>query len=285
MDIPTGCKSCAKSASLGFEFSMAFQPIVNVATGVVFAQEALVRGLSGEGAGTILSQVNDDNRYRFDQACRVCAIRLAARLGMTSSLSINFLPNAVYQPEHCIRSTLAAAEKYGFPIGAIIFEVTEGEKITDLAHTRDVIAYYKQRGFQTAIDDFGAGYAGLSLLADFQPDIVKIDMGLIRNIHQDKGRQAIVKGILQVCRDLNITPIAEGVEIIEEIETLRDFGVELFQGYYYAKPAFEALAQLPAPFALDDTATPRPPARKSKGEFLSLSVRESLAESSLNGGR
>lgn len=77
---------------------MAFQPIVDVRSQAVFAYEALVRGLDGSSASQILSQVNDDNRYQFDQACRVKAVSLAARLGIACHVSINFLPNAVYEP-------------------------------------------------------------------------------------------------------------------------------------------------------------------------------------------
>ncbi|HEY1090101.1 MAG TPA: EAL domain-containing protein, partial [Burkholderiaceae bacterium] len=79
---------------MSFRFSYAYQPIVDIARREVFAHEALVRGAAGEGAMTVLSQVNEQNRYRFDQACRVKAIKTAAALGMESRLSINFMPNA-----------------------------------------------------------------------------------------------------------------------------------------------------------------------------------------------
>jgi EAL domain-containing protein (putative c-di-GMP-specific phosphodiesterase class I) len=243
---PTSCEDCTNGEGLDFEFTMAFQPIVNSRTGDIFAHEALVRGLNNEGAGSIFAQVNDENLYRFDQACRTKAIKLAAKLGMKPLLSINFMPNAVYRPELCIRTTLAAAEKYHFPIEQIIFEITEGEKIDDLEHVRNIVNYYRQRGFKTAIDDFGAGYAGLNLLAEIQTDIMKLDMALLRNIHLRKSSQIIVRGILQVCNELGMTTIAEGIETYEEFAVLRDMGIELFQGYYFARPAFESLAQVHA---------------------------------------
>jgi EAL domain-containing protein (putative c-di-GMP-specific phosphodiesterase class I) len=239
-----GCAECATGAGLGFDFTMAFQPIVNTTTKEIFAQEALVRGLNEEPASNILGRINDANRYRFDQACRVKAVQLGAKLNIKSFLSINFLPNAVYRPELCIRTTLEAAETFGFPVDRIIFEITEGEKIKDHAHLREIIQYYRQQGFLTAIDDFGAGYSGLNLLAEFQTDLVKLDMGLIRHIDQNKGRQAIVKGIVQVCNELEIKVIAEGVETYEELSILQSFGIELFQGYYFAKPKFQGLATL-----------------------------------------
>ena len=128
---PQDCEDCGKAEGLGFQFDYAYQPIVDVGRRVVFAHEALVRGPKGEGAATVLSQVNDHNRYRFDQACRVKAIKGAAELGLTQPVSINFLPNAIYKPELCIRTTLEAARAHGFPLSQIIFEVTEGERIED----------------------------------------------------------------------------------------------------------------------------------------------------------
>jgi len=244
-DNPHGCGECASGKGLGFDFTMAFQPIINVNTQQIFAHEALVRGLEGQSAAHIFTQVNDANRYRFDQACRTKAIQLASELAMAPLLSINFMPNAVYQPELCLRATIAAAEASGFPLDQIIFEITESEKVDDLAHLRHIVEYYHQRGFKTAIDDFGAGYSGLNLLAEIPTDVVKLDMALIRNIDQRRASQIIVKGIVQVCTELSSTVIAEGVETYEELNVLRSLGIELFQGYYFARPAFEALASVP----------------------------------------
>lgn len=238
------CKQCIQGAGLSFEFSMAFQPIVDINAGSIFAHEALVRGLAQESAFHVLQQVDDSNRYSFDQACRVKAIELASRLQMQQHLSINFLPNAIYKPELCIRTTIEAAETYNFPLDKIIFEITEGEKVKDSGHLVNIITYYQEKGFLTAIDDFGAGYSGLNLLVEFQPDIIKLDMFLIRNIHQDKARRAIVRGIVSVCQELGIQIIAEGIECKGELDVLSDLGIHYFQGYYFARPQFERLAQL-----------------------------------------
>jgi len=120
---------------------------------------------------SVLSQVTEQNRYRFDQACRVKAIKLASELGLKQAVSINFLPNAIYKPKVCIRTPLEAPRVHGFPLDQIIFEVTEGERIEDGPWFADILREYKRCGFKTAIDDFGAGYAGMKLLSDFQPDI------------------------------------------------------------------------------------------------------------------
>ncbi len=233
------CGECLEGNILPFSFSMAFQPIVNCNSKSIYSLEALVRGTNGESAYEILSKVNDSNRYQFDQSCRVKAIELASKLGIDSYLNINFLPNAVYKPENCIAATLEASEKFNFPVNKLIFEITEGEKITDQEHVLSIFIEYKKRGMKTAIDDFGAGYSGLNLLAKFQPDYVKLDMELIRDIHKDRVRKAIVKSILSCCDEIGIKVKAEGVETIEEYECLKDMGIYLFQGYYFAKPKYE----------------------------------------------
>ena len=223
---------------------MAFQPICDLQNRRVFAHEALVRGPQGEPAGSLLQQVDADNLYAFDQACRVKAVEWGARLNLPGLLSINFMPNAVYQAETCIRATLEAAARFGFPLERIIFEVTEQEQVLDIEHLLQILYAYRKQGFKTAIDDFGSGYAGLNLLADFQPDLLKLDMELIRGIDQDSVRQVLVDGTLQMCRRLGVDVIAEGVETREELAVLKDMGIQLFQGYLLARPGFESLPEV-----------------------------------------
>jgi EAL domain-containing protein (putative c-di-GMP-specific phosphodiesterase class I) len=241
-EFDSGCQGCTGS-HLDFDISMAFQPIVDIADRSVFAYEALVRGIDGAPAADMLRRVNDENRYPFDQLCRVRAVEMAAALGMTSMLSINFMPNAVYEPSRCLRATLEAALRTGFPVERIIFETTEDERVDD-AYLKQIFATYRAQGFKTAIDDFGAGYAGLNLLADFQPDIVKIDMALIRGIDRDRARQTIVGALAAVGQLLGIRVIAEGVEEAREALVLRHLGITLMQGYLFARPAFEALPRV-----------------------------------------
>lgn len=237
------CLACRDGVDSELPITMAFQPIVDVRTEKTFAYEALVRGSDGRGAGEILTQVSADNRYAFDQLCRTTAIELASGLEMASgdaNLSINFLPNAVYEPKACIRLTLATALRTNFPLNRIIFEFTEDESI-DPNHILDILRSYRAMGFKTAIDDFGAGFAGLGLLSKFQPDIVKLDMALIRAIDTDRVKRTIVRNTLQMLRDLDIEPVCEGIETIDEYDVLCDLGVSLMQGYLLAKPAIAAL--------------------------------------------
>jgi len=224
------------------DFSFAYQPIVDTEIGAIFAYEALVRGRCGESAGSVLSQIPADQMYRFDGAARVSALELAAGLGLRVRLSLNFLARSLEQFPDAINLTVDAARKAQVPLDNVILEVTEGEAVHDPKGFAERMNEYRAQGILFAIDDFGAGYAGLGLLAEFQPDIVKLDMHLVRNIDSKGPRQAIVRAVVQVCDDLGIDVVAEGVETKAEYHLFRRIGVHLFQGYYFGRPAFEALA-------------------------------------------
>ncbi len=241
-----GCNAC-RTPGHQFDFAMAFQPIVDCETGDVFAYEALVRGPNGESAAEVLAQVTEANRYAFDQQCRVAAIKGAVEAGILDTqarLSINFLPNAVYSPVACIQLTLQTAREVGFPTERLIFELTENEEIEDVAHTQRIIETYRQMGFGIAVDDFGAGHAGLGLLARIQTDYLKLDMELIRGIDACDRRRVIVEGMVRIAKRLGITLIAEGIETAEELTTLSLLGIRYIQGFYFAQPAFRALPEI-----------------------------------------
>lgn len=240
------CKACRDGATFDTPITMAFRPMVNLRAGDVFAYEALLRGQDGTGAGEVLSTVTEANRYAFDQRCRVTAIERATALNLARDgalLSINFLPNAVYEPLACIRLTLETARNTGFPPDRIMFEFTEGEYL-DSGHVLNILQTYRDLGFKTAIDDFGAGLAGLDLLSRFQPDVVKIDMALIRGIDTSPVKQKILTHTAGMLRDLGIVAVCEGVETQAECAVLSDIGIELMQGYLFARPE---VGRLPLP--------------------------------------
>ncbi|MDP3635274.1 EAL domain-containing protein [Phenylobacterium sp.] len=244
MSRPPPCAGCRDGEAVDFDIAMAFQPIMDLQTGAPFAYEALVRGSNGESAASVLAQVTPENRYTFDQQCRVKAIQGAARAGLLDGparLSINFLPNAVYSPQACIQLTLATAAALDFPTDRLIFEFTENEEMTDPAHVSNIVASYQKMGFGVALDDFGAGHAGLNLLARFQPDLIKLDMELIRGLDASLPRRIIIDGVMKMCAALGVEVIAEGIETRAELDALREIGVRYIQGYLFAKPGFQSL--------------------------------------------
>lgn len=234
------CGACAEDVATP-PFIMAFQPIVDVKAQRIYGYEALVRGPEGQPASSVLSQLNAENRYAFDQACRVKAIEQAARLGLDRKLSINFLPNAVYSPKACIQATLVAANRVHFPLNLITFEITEDERIRDTKHLQGIISEYRSHGFRVALDDFGSEYAGLNSLSALHVDAIKLDITLVRDIDRDARRRTITLGMIKVCQDLKIDVVAEGVERPKELAVLRAAGVPYVQGFLFARPMVDSL--------------------------------------------
>src|SRR5579875_1251914 len=227
--------------------TFAFQPIVNACSREIVAYEALVRGPHGESAATIINDISPADLATFDEHCRSSAMRLASRLGINCDLNLNLVPQGFQADRDCLASTLDAAIQYNFFPERLVVEVTEGEVLGNQERFTELMDVYRGLGMRLAIDDFGSGYSGLNLLADFQPDQIKLDKNLARGIPGRRPRQAIVRAILQVCRDLGIEMIAEGIETADEYHWFSDQGVELFQGYLFGRPGFELLPPVHVP--------------------------------------
>jgi EAL domain-containing protein (putative c-di-GMP-specific phosphodiesterase class I) len=239
-----------RSSAPPFPFTMAFQPIVDVRAEKIFAYEALARGPRGEPAADVLAQVDEENRFAFEQHTRTIAIALAGQLGIVQTgarLSINFVPGSIVSDVACLKPTLDVSQAYGVPLDRLIFEITEVEEVRSLPHLPAIFEEYRRRGFGIAIDDFGSGYSGLNLLADFPADIIKLDMALIRNVDRRPAALAIVGQMVKLAKSLGSHLIAEGVETVEEYVALRSSGVYLMQGYLLGRPAFEALPDFSLP--------------------------------------
>jgi EAL domain-containing protein (putative c-di-GMP-specific phosphodiesterase class I) len=149
--------------------------------------------------------------------------------------------SSIYEVDMSITATFHASIQSGIPIDNIIFEVVESESLIDHRNLLQYLQIIQDFGFKTAVDDFGAGHSGLKLIVQYQPNYIKLDRGLIRNIHHDYVRQSVFNGIAQICRRLHIDIIAEGVETASEYHWLQEAGVRFFQGYFFARPAFESL--------------------------------------------
>ena len=240
------CTACRDGHEIPFPFSMAFQPVVDIETRSVYAYEALCRGPENQTAFSVLSQVTPENRYAFDQQCRVQAITLASRLGLAhtgAKLSINFMPGAVYSPAACIQLTLRTAEACSFPLDRLIFEVTEDEEIADRDHLNAIVKEYQRHGFQIALDDFGAGYSGMQRLAEVKADVLKLDREMVRDIDTRPAAAQVVLQLRDLAAGLNMLVVAEGIETVAEYRRLRDCGISHMQGYLFARPAFEMLPE------------------------------------------
>lgn len=222
-------------------YTFAFQPIVNVQAKTIFSYEALIRGPNREKAEMVLKSLGPEGVRVLDREGGAKAIGLAASLGLQSHLNLNMLPANLEENPAVLKGVLDAARKQGIDPGRIIIEILEREIVHSPKRFTTTIQEFRSCGLKFAIDDFGAGYAGLNLLADFQPDLIKLDMALVKGISGNGPRQAIVRGISRTCFDLGIDLVAEGVETEAEFNWLREEGIELFQGFLLARPAFEKL--------------------------------------------
>ena len=224
-------------------FSFAFQPIVDAEARRVWAYEALVRGPNGESAFKVIEQFTGDDLHRFDLEAQHRAIRLAAKLGYDGRLMINMLNETMRVSPDASAQAIETARSAGIKPEHLTFEISEKDEIADLETFLVSVRPSRQAGADFALDDFGAGFSGLNLLAGFQPNFIKLDLWLVRDIHRNGPRQAIVRGVMRTCLDLGIEVIAEGIETNEEFYWLWQAGVRLFQGYLFARPGFETLPQ------------------------------------------
>jgi len=228
-----------------------YQPIVHAKdTRKVYAYEALLRGLERDGSlvfpGKMLTLARDaDMLFQLDLAARLSAVREAARLGLNVPIFINFTPTAIYDPAFCLRSTVSAIQELGIPPGHVVFEIIESDHTPDANHLKSLIAYYRQAGFRVALDDLGAGYSPLNLIHQLRPDIMKLDMELIRGIHQDPYKASITEKLLELAQKLGILTVAEGIETPEELRWVREHGVDFVQGYLIAKPSSPPVSATP----------------------------------------
>lgn len=220
-----------------------FMPIVDAAdTTRVVGHECLLRGTATDGsaigAGPILDTARrSDLMFQVDRAARLTHVESVARHGMDGLIFINFSPAAIYDPAFCLRSTRAAIDRLGLSPQSIVFEVVESERVDDGAHLRSILAHYREAGFQVALDDLGAGYASLNMLHVLRPDIVKLDMDMVRGVDADPYKAAIAGKLLEAAAALGVRTVCEGVETTGELAWLQANGADLVQGFLFGKPS------------------------------------------------
>ncbi len=228
-----------------------FQPIVFADDpSSIYGHEALLRGVTAEGAFIPPSLLLDTARgagllFQLDLAARRSAIANAYAHGLQGALFVNFAPTAIYDPKACLRSTVAAIDDARIDRSQVVFEIVETEHARDPAHLRRILDYYRGAGFRIALDDVGAGYSSLNLIHLLRPDVLKLDMELVRNVDQDPYKARIAANLLNVATSLGIDALVEGIETEGELEWVREHGAKFVQGYLIAKPAPTPRTSLP----------------------------------------
>ena len=225
------------------DFYAVFQPIVSASEPErAFAYECLLRGRDAQGQvippGLIFGAARSAGLlFHLDRTARLTAIRDAQRHGVATPIFINFNPTSIYDPAFCLKTTIQAIKDADISADRVVFEVIESDAVSDPAHLLNIVRFYREQGFRIAIDDFGAGYSSINLLTQLKPDFVKFDRELIRFIDEEPYKQKVLGKLIEMARELGVRTLAEGVEREEEFLWLRERGVDLFQGFFFARPA------------------------------------------------
>lgn len=221
-----------------------FQPVYRLSDNALFGHEALTRGVAGDGALLPPGRLFDVARqagllFQLDLAARRTAVQRAHASGLSGVLLVNFSPTSVYDPETCLRSTVAAVDAAGIAHERIVFELVESEEVRDAAHLQRILGFYRDAGFGVALDDVGSGYSSLNMLHRLRPDYLKLDMELVHGVHEDPFKAVIASKVLEIAQRLDIATIAEGVETEEELAWLHAHGATFAQGYLLGRPSPE----------------------------------------------
>ncbi len=217
------------------KLTMAYQPIVSWSKKRVYGYEALVRSSEARlpHPGALFGAAEElDQLRRLSSRIQLIAPRPFAGHAGGELLFANLHPSDL-DDEALFDPTSPLAEV----AHRTVLELTERASLDTVPRVQERVRALRDLGFRIAIDDIGAGYAGLTSIAAVEPDIVKIDMALVRGIDEKTTSQKLVRSLVNVCRDLGIEVVAEGVETTRERDALLALGCDLLQGYLFARPA------------------------------------------------
>jgi len=221
---------------VGTDISFAFQTIMDASEFEVVGFEALVRGIRNEPASQVMSRINHDQRFDFDQACRIRAIEAAAEFEIDADLHLNATDIKLGNVDVVVAVTRHLAKRHKIEPERIVLELNNLGSLGGEKPLKKIREKLGEAGFRTLADNFGQRDADLRPLALFRPHLVKIDHRLVGGINEKEEAQAIVLGLIEFCRALDIEPVASGVETAEEFRWLQGAGLRLFQGYFFAQP-------------------------------------------------
>ncbi|RXZ44242.1 GGDEF domain-containing protein [Crenobacter cavernae] len=221
--------------------SPVFQPIVDLESGRILGYEGLIRGPSNS---SLHSPVNLFSRaaecrltLALDRACRRVTVERFAELQLPGRLFLNISPDSLLAPEHRRGETLAFVGLLGLSPERVVMELTETKPNAAYQALREATDHYRDDGFLIALDDLGEGFSNLRLWSELRPDFVKLDKHFVQNIHHDPLKEQFVRSLVDIARKSGARLVAEGIESVAELRTLRRLGVQYGQGYLIARPS------------------------------------------------
>ena len=221
------------------EFWSVYQPIVSLADRSVVAHEALLRGVvdGREVGGGDLFFVAEQAGWlhRLDRIGRESAVTGAVPWLGDDDLFINFNPTSIYRPQVCLAGTERVVHDTGLDPARLVVEVVESHVIADRGHLVSVLEHFRSLGWRVALDEVGAGWSSLSLLAAVRPEVVKLDKGLVQGL-PDEGARTVVRAVVDLAHSLGAVVVAEGVETEQLAEQVAELGADLGQGWLFGRP-------------------------------------------------
>ncbi|WP_169085216.1 EAL domain-containing protein [Paenibacillus sp. PL91] len=219
-----------------------YQPIVSLQPkGEVFGYEALTRTLDQTwfpGPMELFHFADQEGlNYSLDRLAREKAIEGCKTLKPKQKLFINVMAQIMEDPCFSPGKTLSLLEQHGLSPHHVVFEITERSSIADFGSVKKALEHYRSQGYQIAIDDVGAGYSSLQSIVELRPDYLKVDRSIIQNVHLDELKEHILYTLVQLADKMNISIIAEGIELEEELAKVREMGIAYAQGYLLGRPA------------------------------------------------
>lgn len=223
----------------------AFQPIVNIHTGLCLGYEALLRNWDIEGFNGIQQLFDtaciDNMLFRVELWLREKAIQKFITIDNYQKMKLFFnMDNRIFlMPDYSSGRTSDLLQKHGLPPESICFEISERHELDCFHNYDNILSLYKKQAFKMAIDDFGTGYSGLRLLYHSEPDFIKIDRFFITGIETDSKKKLFVAKVLNLAHILGIMVIAEGVETEKEYFFCKEIGCDYIQGYIVQRPIID----------------------------------------------
>jgi diguanylate cyclase (GGDEF)-like protein len=218
-----------------------FQPIVSLKDGEIMGYEALARGPADSPlhmpAQLFSVAVKHNLLLALEHICRELSIQQTQMLTPGQQLFLNVTPEVINDPEFRNGRTKQVVLHQGLIPEQITFEITERTAISDYGNFTRALHHYRTQGYCIAVDDAGAGYSSLQAIAELYPDFIKLDMSIVRDIHNNPFKIAILEALVNLASAMNSKIIAEGVETVDELLTVMKLGVGYAQGFFFARPA------------------------------------------------
>lgn len=218
----------------------AYQPILLIKNRTILGYEALSRGARGTGLETADDLFGAATEHglltELDRLCRMRALLSSSRVPSSAKIFVNTLPGTIRDPQFRGKPLIDFLDKAQVAPDRIVIEITEKLVIENYSLFRETMAYFTDLGMAFAVDDVGAGYSGLESIARLKPRYLKIDINLVRDVHESLVNREMVNAILSMGRGIGATVIAEGIHTAEEARALVEMGVDYGQGFYLARP-------------------------------------------------